>query len=319
MRVLRQLGEEKHLSAVVTVGNFDGVHRAHQAILEAVRADAHARGASAVAVTFEPHPSRILQPESARPLITPGDEKIRRLAATGIDEVVLLPFSRDLSLLTPLEFVEQVLVRGLHAVAVHEGNNFRFGHRHAGTIGDLERLGREFSFDVRVHPPMLLRGQTISSSAVRAAIASGNVSQARHLLGRVFSLAGAIAPGRGIGRQRTVPTLNLQHYEELLPAPGVYITLVGVAGATYNALTNVGVRPTFGEHGPLTVESHLLDPPAAGISAGLGDTMEIAFLARCRDERRFENPEALRAQILCDIAWARRYFALAEHTRIMVG
>ncbi|HEY7855848.1 MAG TPA: riboflavin biosynthesis protein RibF [Terriglobales bacterium] len=319
MRIVRQLGEGKPEPAVVAVGNFDGVHRAHQAILGAVRAEARQRGAMAVAVTFDPHPSRVLRPQQAPPLITPGNEKIRRLAATGMDEVVLLPFSRDLSLLTPLEFVEQILVRGLHAVAVHEGHNFRFGQRHAGTTADLQRFGAEFGFDVRVHPPMLLRGQAISSSAVRDAIAAGNLRRARHLLGRVFSLVGAIAPGRGIGRQRTVPTLNLQHYEELLPAAGVYLTRVGVAGATYNALTNVGVRPTFGEHGPLTVESHLLAPPPEGLSAGLGDTMEIAFLARCRDERRFDTPDALRAQILRDIAWAQRYFALADHKRIMVG
>ncbi|HEY7839274.1 MAG TPA: riboflavin biosynthesis protein RibF [Terriglobales bacterium] len=295
--------------AVVAIGNFDGVHAAHRQLLAAVRADARQRGAQALVLSFEPHPSRILHPEAAPPLITPGEERIRQLAALGLDRLILLPFNRDLSLDSPLEFVERVLVRGVHARAVHEGENFRFGHRHRGTIATLGRLAEEFGFALHVHPAVRVRGELVSSSRIRELVAAGDVARARWLLGRPFAVRGLVAPGRGIGRQRTVPTLNLQHYEELLPAAGVYLTLVELGGSVMAAVTNVGVRPTFGSGSPLTVESHVLHPPAAGLPAALGEILAIAFLHRLRDERRFASPELLLGQIRADIAVAERFFA----------
>jgi len=294
---------------VATVGNFDGVHRAHRQLLAAVRQEAEARGAMAVAVSFEPHPSRILQPATAPPLITPGEERIRQLASTGIAALLLLPFSRDLSLWTAREFVQRVLVERLRARSVHEGENFRFGHRHAGTVATLAQLGEEFGFAVRVHPRVEVRGEVVSSSRIRTLVAAGAVARARALLGRPFAVRGLVAPGRGVGRQRTVPTLNLQHYEELLPARGVYCTCVRLGGAWRAAMTNVGVRPTFGAEGPLTVETHVLHPPEEGLEGGLGEEIEIGFLRRWREERRFDSPEALRVQIQADLAFAQRYFA----------
>ncbi len=317
MRVFRTLEEAAAgvAASVASVGNFDGVHRAHRRILDAVRAEARALGCSAVAVTFEPHPSRILRPDAAPPLISPGAERLRLLAAAGLDALLLLPFSRDLSLWTPREFAARVLVGALKARAVHEGDAFRFGRRQAGDAATLEALGRELGFAVRLHPPLRVGGAPVSSSRVRALVAAGDLALARRLLGRPFAVRGLTAPGRGVGRARTVPTLNLQHYEELLPGRGVYLTCVrlesaGAAGAAWlPALTNVGVRPTFGAGGALTVETHVLAPPESLLAAGPAVPLELRFLRRLRDERRFDSPEALKRQIEADRRLAERYFA----------
>lgn len=305
MRVLTQLPESPS-PCVAAVGNFDGVHLGHQKLLVAAVADARRRGIEAIAVSFEPHPARILTPQAAPRLLTPGEQKIPLLAACGVDALLLLPFTRDLSLLSPREFVERILVRGLRVAAVYEGANFRFGHRGQGSGELLQQLGKELGFAVHIEPRLEIDGAAVSSTRVRELVSSGKVISAARLLGRPFAIAGLIAPGRGIGRQRTVPTLNLQHYEELLPAIGVYLTRVN----GQPALTNVGVRPTFGPAGPLTVESHLLHPSIESLSAGLGDRLEIAFLDRLRDERKFDSPEALRAQIQSDIAAAEKFFAV---------
>jgi riboflavin kinase/FMN adenylyltransferase len=311
VRNLQQLPAAGTLASVATVGNFDGVHRGHQELLSAAAADAQRRGLPSMAVTFAPHPARILRPEAAPRLITPDNSKAELIAACGVDVLLELPFHRDLSLLTPREFVQQILVAGVGAQAVHEGEDFRFGHRQEGTVATLRALGAELGFAVTIHPAVRVGGEVVSSSRVRAMIAAGEVAQARELLGRSFAVRGLVAPGRGVGRQRTVPTLNLHHYEELLPGNGVYFTQVSVAGGEAQpALTNVGVRPTFGEGGPLSVESHLLRPPAGGIPAHWGDTLAIAFLDRLRDEQRFASPEALKAQILSDVAAAESFFNL---------
>lgn len=304
MRVLTQLPESPS-PCVAAVGNFDGVHLGHQKLLAAAVADGRRRGCETVAVSFEPHPARILTPQSAPRLLTPREQKISLLAACNLDALLLLPFTRDVSLLSPREFAERILVRGLRVAAVYEGANFRFGHRGQGNGEVLRQLGEEFGFAVHIEPRLEIDGAAVSSTRVRELISTGEVVAAARLLGRPFALAGLIAPGRGVGRQRTVPTLNLQHYDELLPAIGVYFTRVN----GQPALTNVGVRPTFGADGPLTVESHLLHPSAESLSAGLGDRLEIAFLDRLRDEHRFDSPEALRSQIQSDIAAAESFFA----------
>lgn len=304
MRVLTQLPESP-VPCVAAVGNFDGVHLGHQKLLAAAVADARRRGIEAIAVSFEPHPARILTPQSAPRLLTPREQKIGLLAACGLDALLLLPFTRDLSMLSPREFVERILVRGLRVAAVYEGANFRFGHRSQGSGALLQQLGEELGFGVHIEPRLEEDGAAVSSTRVRGLVSSGKVTAARRLLGRPFAITGLIAPGRGVGRQRLVPTLNLQHYDEQLPAIGVYLTRVNGEPA----LTNVGVRPTFGPSGPITVESHLLHPSADSLSAGLGDRLEIAFLDRLRDERRFDSPEALRTQIQSDITAAEKFFA----------
>src|SRR6202162_4076570 len=168
--------------SLVSVGNFDGVHRAHAHVLDEIVRRARSSGAQAWAVTFEPHPARILRPDSGLKLLTPVPEKLRLLERTGIDAVLMLPFGRDLSLLTPRQFAERILKKKLHAREVHEGYNFRFGHKAAGDVNSLEEFGREMGFEVKVYPEQKLRGEPVSSSHMRKLIREGQVSRARHLL-----------------------------------------------------------------------------------------------------------------------------------------
>jgi riboflavin kinase / FMN adenylyltransferase len=297
---------------VVSVGNFDGVHRAHARVLGEIVSRARAGEGKAVAVTFEPHPTRILKPEAGLKLLTPTPEKLRWLEGTGIDAVLLLPFGRDLSLMTPRQFAERILKKKLHAREVHEGFNFRFGHKAAGDVTMLAEFGREMSFQVKVYPEMRLRGETVSSSQIRRLIAAGRVSRGRHLLGRPFCILGTPGRGRGYGSKYTVPTINLARYEELVPKDGVYITLTRVGTDRFDSVTNVGNRPTFGAE-LFAIETHLLNFHPIALTP---DTeVEICFLQRLRDEIKFPNVEALREQIARDVKKARRYFHLLQRNK----
>jgi riboflavin kinase/FMN adenylyltransferase len=297
---------------VVTIGNFDGVHRGHQRILRAVCSCARALGAASVAVTFDPHPLKLLRPAAAPPLLSTLRQRLAALRDAGLDAVLLLRFDRALSRLSPRAFVERVLVGRLRARAVVVGENFRFGHRHAGDIALLRQLGREFGFEVDVVPPLVVRGEVVSSTAVRRAIAEGRVEAARRLLGRPFALTGKAVRGAGRGRRLVFPTLNLDWEQEVLPRPGVYAAEVVLRGPSpraagnrrYKAATNVGLRPTFGGR-RMTVESHLLGFSGASLPGG---TVEVRFAKRLRGEKRFRGPAALRAQVARDIARVRAFF-----------
>ncbi len=293
--------------ALVSVGNFDGVHRAHAHVLREIVVRAQASGATAVAVTFEPHPTRILRPEAGLKLLTPTPEKLRWLESTGIDAVLLLPFGRDLSLMTPRQFAERILKKKLHAREVHEGFNFRFGHKAAGDMDLLAEFGREMGFAVKVYPEMTLRGESVSSTQIRKLLTAGRVSRARHLLARPFCILGTPGRGRGYGSKYTVPTINLARYEELVPMDGVYVTWTRVGTERFDSVTNVGNRPTFGAE-LFAIETHLLNFHPIEL---LPETeVEICFLERLRDEIKFPSVEALREQIARDVKKARRYFHL---------
>jgi len=292
---------------LVSVGNFDGVHRAHAHVLAEIVLRARAQGAKAVAIAFEPHPTRILKPELGLKLLTPTREKLRWLATTGVDAVLLLPFGRDLSLMTPQQFAERVLKDKLHAREVHEGFNFRFGHKAAGNVEMLSELGREMGFEVVVYPEMTLRGETVSSTRVRKLIGEGRVSRARHLLARPFCILGVPGRGRGYGSKYTVPTINLARYDELVPKDGVYITWTRVGDERFDSVTNVGNRPTFGAES-FAIETHLLNFHPIELTPET--EVEICFLERLRDEVKFPSVEALREQIARDVKRARRYFQL---------
>ena len=293
--------------ALVSVGNFDGVHRAHAHVLREIVSRARASGAKAIAVTFEPHPTRILRPEAGLKLLTPTPEKLRLLDATGVDAVLLLPFGRDVSLMTPRQFADRILKKRLRAREVHEGFNFRFGHKAAGDINLLGELGREMGFEVKVYPEMTLRGETVSSSQIRKLLIAGRVSRARHLLARPFCILGTPGRGRGYGSKYTVPTINLARYEELVPKDGVYITCTRVGPEQFESVTNVGNRPTFGTE-LFAIETHLLN--FHPIELAPQTEVEICFLQRLRDEIKFPNVDALREQIARDVKKARRYFHL---------
>ncbi len=293
--------------SIASVGNFDGVHRAHAHVLGEIVRRARESGAKAVAVTFEPHPARMLRPDSDLKLLTPVPEKLRLLDATGIDAVLMLPFGRDLSLMTARQFAERILRKKLRAREVHEGYNFRFGHKAAGDVNLLMQLGQEMGFEVKVYSEQKLRGEPVSSSHIRRLLREGRVSRARHLLARPFCILGAPGRGRGYGSKYTVPTINLARYEELVPKDGVYITCTRVGAENFDSVTNVGNRPTFGAES-FAVETHLLNFHPIELSPE--SEVEICFLDRLRDEIKFPSVEALREQIAKDVNKARRYFHL---------
>jgi riboflavin kinase/FMN adenylyltransferase len=309
MRLFRQLDEisRDFGPTIVSVGNFDGVHRAHAHVLGEMLARARQKNAKAVAVTFEPHPMRILRPDSSFKLITPTTEKLRFLEQTGVDAVLLLPFTRDLSLMTPHQFAHRILKQALKAVEVHEGYNFRFGHKAAGDVGMLTDFGREMGFEVKAYPERKLRGEPVSSSHIRKLIGAGRVSRARHLLGKPFRILSTAGRGRGYGSKYTVPTINLSRYEELVPGDGVYVTRTRVGEECFDSVTNVGKRPTFGEES-FAIETHLLNFHPIELRAET--EVELFFLNRLRDEIKFPSVDALREQIAKDVKKARRYFHL---------
>jgi riboflavin kinase/FMN adenylyltransferase len=294
---------------LVSVGNFDGVHRAHTHVLREIVERARRQNLKAVAVAFEPHPTRILRPDVELKLLTPTPEKLRLLQASGLDAVLLLPFTRDLSLLTARQFADRILRKKLHAREVHEGYNFHFGHKAAGDVKSLAEFGNEMGFEVVVYPEMRLRGEAVSSSQIRKLLREGNVSRARHLLGRPFCILSSAGRGRGYGSKYTVPTINLSRYEELIPKDGVYVTRTRVGGECFDSLTNIGMRPTFGTDS-FAVETHLLlfHP----IELTPETEVEIHFLKRLRDEIKFPSSEALREQIGRDVKKAQRYFHLLK-------
>jgi len=310
MQTIRELDElpQPPSSSVVTIGNFDGVHLGHQALLRRVVERARTAGATAAALTFDPHPTQVLAPERAPKLLTTLPEKLRLIEAAGIDLTWVRPFTRELSAMSPAEFFDDALAHGLRARAVVVGPNFRFGHKQAGDVNTLAELGRSTGCEVEVVEALRLRGQVVSSSRVRELAELGRVHQAGRLLGRPFSVSGAIVAGSGIGRTQTVPTLNLAPFDSRfprqLPKTGVYVTYTRVAGATHQSVTNVGRKPTFGEH-ELTVESFLLDYRDGRVEA---DEMEVEFLHRLRDERKFPDAATLKAQIIRDAQRSMTFF-----------
>ncbi len=310
MQVFRSLDEVPAQlgPTVVSVGNFDGVHRAHQAVVEHMAERSHAIGGRAVVVTFEPHPLRILRPDVAPRLLTPLPLKLTLLEQTKVDAVLVLPFTRDLSLMSAHDFAKIVLAEKLRAREVHEGYNFHFGHKAQGNVNTLGALGEELGFEVKIYPEQLLRRHHVSSSELRKLIANGRVERARALLGRPFSIISNPGRGRGYGTQYTVPTVNLARYDELVPGNGVYITQTRINGECFEAVTNVGVRPTFGPDS-FAIESHLLNFHPIELLAQT--EVEVIFLRRLRDEKKFESIDALREQIGKDVERAKRFFRLA--------
>jgi riboflavin kinase/FMN adenylyltransferase len=268
-------------------------------------------GVNSLAITFDPHPARVLRSESTLKLITPLAEKLTLLATTGLDAALVLPFDLEYSKTTAREFATKVLRDGVRAVEVHEGEDFRFGHRAEAGIDGLEDLGRELGFAVKAYAPRELRGEPVSSSRIRQLIATGDVSRARGLLGYPFTVLSRPASGRGYGTKYTVPTINLAPYQELLPGNGVYITTMTVGAGdgaeVFDAVTNVGNRPTFGADS-FTVESHLLNFHPIELTEET--PLQLAFLKRLRPEMKWPNPEALKEQIGRDVGQAKRYFGL---------
>jgi riboflavin kinase / FMN adenylyltransferase len=297
------------ITTVLSVGNFDGVHRAHQNVLRRNIERARELGATSMVVTFDPHPVRILRPDIPKKLLTPLPIKLRLLEQLGLDAVLVLTFNRDLSLMAPREFAEQVLVGSLHVKEIHEGSNFHFGHHAEGNVQALAEMGRELGFHVNIYPQMNYRGEYVSSSRIRELISAGNTIRARQLLARPFSILSTAGRGRGYGHRYTVPTINLSRYDEQVPQDGVYITWTRVGPDCFDSVTNIGNRPTFGAES-FAIETHLLNFHPVELTPET--EVEISFLRRVRPEIKFPSIDALREQIARDVRKARRYFHLAH-------
>ncbi len=298
--------------SVLAIGNFDGIHLGHQRVLEFTRNRAREVGAVSTALTFEPPPLKVLRPELAPLRISTNQQRMEWFGAVGLESAVVLPFTMELSQLSPEDFVNGILVQQLNVRAIVVGDNFRFGHKQAGDVKFLRQLGMRYGFDVIIHPPVILDGQIVSSTLVRKQIAEGDVTHAGRLLGRPFVLTGEVVPGTGTGRKFTFPTLNLKSEQELLPARGVYITRTILEGepSSHRSVTNVGIRPTF-NGSALTVETHLLDYSGNFTPRRI----EVRFWKRLRSEQKFSSPEALKLQIARDISTTNKFFARLRRLR----
>jgi riboflavin kinase/FMN adenylyltransferase len=256
-------------------------------------------------LTFDPHPTRVVAPHRAPRLLTSIEERIALIREQGVEEVVVLPFTEEVARLSPLEFVDRIVVGQLRARIVMVGDNFRFGHKQAGDINTLSDLGLRFGFETHIVEAVRCRGRVVSSSEIRRLIEQGNVAMAGRLLERPYALCGDVVSGHGIGSKETVPTLNLRTPAEVIPSEGVYITRTRdlETGERWNSITNVGTRPTFGG-GDLTIETFLL----SSFDGLTPERVSLEFLWRVREERKFENAEALKQQILRDVGRAQTFF-----------
>jgi riboflavin kinase/FMN adenylyltransferase len=289
------------LAGAVTVGNFDGVHRGHRALVAAARRRADAGGGPAVAVTFDPPPHQVLHPGSDRPPLTTIPQRAELLHAAGADHVVVLRTSAALLALCAEAFFEDVIARQLGAAAVVEGYNFRFGRGRLGTNDTLRELCRAAGMAFEVVPPFALGGEPVSSSLVRAALVAGDVARAAELLGRNYRIAGTVVAGARRGRTIGFPTANLGDVPTVLPGNGVYAARAAVGGAVWPAAANVGPNPTFGEDAR-KIEVHLI-----GFGGDVyGQEMAVEFVARLRATRPFAGVNELVAQVTRDVADARR-------------
>jgi riboflavin kinase/FMN adenylyltransferase len=289
---------------VLALGNFDGLHRGHMKIIERVRRRADERVGVAVALTFEPHPTRVVRPDKAPKLLMTKAQKLEALREAGMDGVAIVQFSMEISQWPPEVFVQRVLVDWLQVAEVWVGANFLFGHDRAGNFSLLRLLGARDSFRAEKIDPVRFRDFVVSSTRIRRLVAEGRVDEAGALLGRHYAIEATVVEGDGRGRRIGFPTANLDTPNELLPPDGVYASFMLLDGVIYPSVTNVGTRPTFGVGARLVVETHVLD-----LDADLyGRQVTVAFVQRLRDERRFEGVEALRAQIAADCSHARALF-----------
>jgi riboflavin kinase/FMN adenylyltransferase len=289
---------------VLALGNFDGLHRGHAKIIDRVRRRAGERGGTPAAMTFDPHPPRVVRPDRAPALLMTTEQRLEALARAGMQGIAVVRFTQEMSGWDPETFVRTVLVEWLHVVEVWVGANFLFGHDRTGTFSVLRILGARYGFRAEKIDAVRYKDFVVSSTRIRRLIAEGRVDEAGALLGHHYFIDGTVIHGAARGREIGFPTANLETRNELLPPAGVYATTASVKGIAYPSVTNIGTRPTFGEGDRLHVETHLLDA-----SRDLYDaTVRLSFVQRLRDERAFPDVDALRAQIDADCRAAKRLF-----------
>ena len=289
---------------IVALGNFDGLHRGHLKILERVKQAAAEHAGTPMVVTFDPHPSQILRPDKAPPLLMTTAQRLQALHREGITHVGVVQFTQELSEWTPKMFVERVLVEWLHVGEVCVGANFLFGHKRTGTFTTLRTLGQRFGFRADMVDAVRYKDFVVSSTRIRRLIAEGRVDEAGALMGHPYAIGGTVVEGRRRGREIGFPTANVDSPNELLPAGGVYAANLIIEGAVRPAVVNVGIRPTFDDATGTTIEAHVLD-----FDGDLyGREVQVSFVQRLREERRFADVDALREQIEADRRLAVRLF-----------
>ena len=292
------------INPVLTIGNFDGVHKGHMVLFNKVKERAQALNGQSAVMTFEPHPIRVMKPGNGPPLITPMKEKLDLIAETGVDFIFCVPFTREFAAISARDFVQDILLKKIGIKEIVVGYDYTFGHDRLGDISLLKEMGKNLGFKVHVVEPVYIDRRLVSSTSIRELVREGNFSRAEAFLGRHYQISGTVIKGenRG-GRLLGFPTANLKVVEELIPRMGVYAVTVQVEGKTYNGVTNIGTNPTFGVHA-LSVETHLLD-----FSGDLvGKTIRINFLQRLRDEITFSSVKQLADQIAEDIRAAKEIF-----------
>jgi len=291
---------------IATIGNFDGVHLGHRRILEKVVARAREADRPSVAITFEPHPLSVLRPDHAPRRLQTLRQKEEALEAIGIENLLVIPFTRDFSLTEPEEFVRSVLRTRLAVSEIYLGSHFAFGRGKRGDIALLKRMGPECGFVASSVEEVISDGEAISSTRIRSAIARGDVVRANAMLGREYEIDGLVAKGDKVGRKIGYPTINLEPENELHPADGVYVTQIHIQSfeRRFDCVTNIGRRPTVYEDYATVIETFVLD-----FSANVyGERVRLFFFERLREERRFPSVTALSDQIGRDIEETRKYF-----------
>lgn len=299
---LESLPDPRLRSPIVTWGVFDGVHRGHRRVIEQVLSWARDEGVSSAVVTFDRHPEEVLRGGKV-PLVSPLGERLRLIGALGVDFCVVLNFTVDFSKTSAEEFIRGIVAGRMGAKGIVLGHDSRFGRDRAGDLDFLTRLGRDVGLEVRHSEPEIFKGRPVSSSLIREAVFAGRLEDATFLLGRPPSVIGTVVKGARRGSTLGFPTANLELHHAVKPPPGVYAADVPLGSRLYRAVVNIGTRPTFQQGGAETIEAHLLDYAGGDL---YGRVAEVRFLARIRDEKKFDGPDALKRQISADIEVARR-------------
>lgn len=306
MQVHRGIPERADTAAVLTIGNFDGVHLGHQALLSLLTGKARSLGLPAVVLTFEPHPREYFSPDDAPARLASLREKLLLLAAAGVDRTYVCRFDARFAAQPAESFIDDTLVRGLRTRHLYIGDDFRFGARRLGNFAMLREAGQRHGFGVESMPTLDVAGERVSSSAVRTALAEADLDHAARLLGRPYSIAGRVSHGDKIGRQLGFPTANIQMKHRRPALSGVYaVSVEGLADSPVRGVANIGVRPTATANGRARLEVHLFD----WTQDCYGAHIRVHFLHRLRAERKFASLDALRAQIAVDTELARQWFA----------
>jgi riboflavin kinase/FMN adenylyltransferase len=306
MQVILNLNEIKKplTNPVLTIGNFDGVHKGHLALFDKVKERAKAIAGQSVVMTFEPHPLKIMRPADGPQLITHTGQKLELIEKAGIDVIVCVSFDREFAAIPARDFVNNILVKKIGIKEIVVGYDYTFGHNREGDINLLREIGNDFGFVVHLVGPIEIDHTLVSSTSIRRLVQEGRLEEARVLLGRDFEVQGTVVKGQNRGgRLLGFPTANLNPHGELLPKRGVYAVKLLIDDVFYNGVTNVGYNPTFGDTG-LTVETHVLDYSGEL----MGKTIKVHFIKRLRDEKRFKTFEELSDQIARDIAQAKEVF-----------